>query len=159
MSLGRDGIAGLILLGLSLVLFSNSFTLPYLPIVPVGPGFYPRIVLGFLALASLMLVAQDWLKRRRTAVVTRASGDRRNYQLVAALFAAVGAYVWLLPLLGFRLATALFIGAAQIILDFPLTARAWMVVSVVALATTLTTYAVFNSYLLVLLPRGTLTGW
>jgi hypothetical protein len=159
MSLGRDGIAGLILLGLSLVLFSNSFTLPYLPIVPVGPGFYPRIVLGFLALASLMLVAQDWLKRRRTAVVTRASGDRRNYQLVAALFAAVGAYVGLLPLLGFRLATALFIGAAQIILDFPLTARAWMVVSVVALATTLTTYAVFNSYLLVLLPRGTLTGW
>jgi hypothetical protein len=159
MSLGRDGIAGLILLGLSLVLFSNSFTLPYLPIVPVGPGFYPRIVLGFLALASLMLVAQDWLKRRRTAVVTRGSGDRRNYQLVAALFAAVGAYVGLLPLLGFRLATALFIGAAQIILDFPLTARAWMVVSVVALATTLTTYAVFNSYLLVLLPRGTLTGW
>jgi len=159
MSLGRDGIAGLILLGLSLLLFSNSFTLPYLPIVPVGPGFYPRIVLGFLALASLMLVAQDWLKRRRTAVVTPGSGDRRNYQLGAALFAAVGAYVWLLPLLGFRLATALFIAAAQIILDFPLTARAWMVVAVVALATTLTTYAVFNSYLLVLLPRGTLTGW
>ncbi len=24
---------------------------------------------------------------------------------------------------------------------------------------TITTYAVFNSYLLVLLPRGTLTGW
>ena len=64
MSLGRDGIAGLVLLAISLALLVQSLSLPYLPIVPVGPGFYPRIVLSFMALASLSLVLQDWLKHR-----------------------------------------------------------------------------------------------
>jgi putative tricarboxylic transport membrane protein len=39
MSIGRDGIAGLVLLAISLVLLVKSFQLPSLPIVPVGPGF------------------------------------------------------------------------------------------------------------------------
>ena len=49
MRLGRDGIAGLIGLAVSLVLLPQAFGLPKLPIVPVGPGFYPAIVLVFMA--------------------------------------------------------------------------------------------------------------
>ena len=63
MSIGRDGIAGLVLLAISLVLLVKSFQLPSLPIVPVGPGFYPAIVLSFMAAASALLVLQDLLKR------------------------------------------------------------------------------------------------
>ena len=59
MSIGRDGIAGLVLLAISLVLLVQSFQLPSLPIVPVGPGFYPAIVLSFMAAASALLVVQD----------------------------------------------------------------------------------------------------
>ena len=65
MSIGRDGIAGLILFGISLVLLIQSFKLPKLPIVPVGPGFYPAIVLSFLAAASALLVVQDLMRRAR----------------------------------------------------------------------------------------------
>ena len=61
MSIGRDGIAGLVLLAISLVLLVQSFQLPSLPIVPVGPGFYPAIVLSFMAAASALLVVQDVL--------------------------------------------------------------------------------------------------
>ena len=64
MSIGRDGIAGLILFGISLVLLIQSFKLPKLPIVPVGPGFYPAIVLSFLAAASALLVVQDLMRHR-----------------------------------------------------------------------------------------------
>jgi putative tricarboxylic transport membrane protein len=158
MSLGRDGVAGLIFLAISLVLLVQSFSLPYLPLVPVGPGFYPRIVLAFLALASAALVVQDLAKPRSRAVVA-AAGPRRNYGLVAAAFAVVAGYVVLLPLLGFRVATALFVGTLQAALDQPRTARRWAVLAAIALGTAASTYFVFERYLLVLLPRGAWTGF
>ena len=159
MSLGRDGIAGLILLAISLVLLVQSFSLPYLPLVPVGPGFYPRIVLVFLALASALLVVQDWRKQRVSRVGSEQAAPRRNYAMVAALFAIVGGYILLLPLLGFRIATALFVAAAQAALDLPRGPRQWAVLALVALGTAAATHLIFETCLLVLLPRGTLTGW
>ena len=56
MRLGRDGIAGLIGLAVSLLLLPQAFGLPKLPIVPVGPGFYPAIVLVFMAVTSAVLL-------------------------------------------------------------------------------------------------------
>lgn len=160
MTLGRDGIAGLILLAISLVLLVQSFSLPYLPIVPVGPGFYPRIVLTFMAVASIALIAQDWLTRRALAAGPRRdAAPRRNYRAVVALFAIIGIYVALMPYIGFRIATGLFVAAAQATLARPRSRRAWVTLVTVALATVVVTYFVFETYLLVLLPRGSWTGW
>jgi putative tricarboxylic transport membrane protein len=159
MSIGRDGIAGLVLLAISLFLLVKSFQLPSLPIVPVGPGFYPAIVLSFMAGASALLVLQDLLKRRPAAASSAGDAPRRNYFRVVIAFAIVGAYVVLLPLLGFRLATFLFVGALQAALDLPRTARQWAVLAAVALGTAILSYFVFERYLLVLLPRGTWTGF
>jgi putative tricarboxylic transport membrane protein len=159
MSIGRDGIAGLILLAISLFLLVKSFQLPSLPIVPVGPGFYPAIVLSFMAAASALLVLQDLMKRRPATVAGAGDAPRRNYRLVVIAFAIVGAYVVLLPLLGFRLATVLFVGALQAALDRPRSARQWIVLATIALGTAVVSYFVFERYLLVLLPRGTWTGF
>ena len=158
MSIGRDGIAGLILLAISLVLLVQSFQLPSLPIVPVGPGFYPAIVLSFMAAASALLVLQDLMKH---APVTAGAGDapRRNYRLVVIAFAIVGCYVVLLPLVGFRLATVLFVGALQAALGRPRTARQWAVLAAIAFGTAAVSYFIFERYLLVLLPRGAWTGF
>ena len=160
MILGRDGIAGLVLLGISLVLVVQSLSLPHLPIVPVGPGFYPRIVLVGLALASALLVVQDFLKgRAATPALPAQPPVRRNYRIVVVAFAIVGAYVWLLPLLGFRIATTLFVAALQAALGWPRGFPQWLALAAIALATTAAAYFVFERYLLVLLPRGTWTGW
>jgi putative tricarboxylic transport membrane protein len=159
MSIGRDGIAGLILLAISLVLLVKSFQLPSLPIVPVGPGFYPAIVLSFMAAASALLVVQDFLKRRAPAAAAVRDAPRRNYRLVVIAFAIVGAYVVLLPLLGFRVATVLFVGALQAALGRPRTARQWAVLAAIALGTAALSYFIFERYLLVLLPRGAWTGF
>jgi putative tricarboxylic transport membrane protein len=157
MSIGRDGITGLILLAVSLFLLVKSFQLPSLPIVPVGPGFYPAIVLSLMAAASALLVLQDLLKRRAPAC----AGDapRRSYRLVVIAFAIVGAYVVLLPVVGFRVATVLFVGALQAALGRPQTARQWGVLAAIALGTAMVSYFVFERYLLVLLPRGAWTGF
>jgi putative tricarboxylic transport membrane protein len=157
MSIGRDGIAGLILLAISLFLLVKSFQLPSLPIVPVGPGFYPAIVLSLMAAASALLVLQDLLRRRAPAGAGEA--PRRNYRLVVIAFAVVAAYVVLLPLLGFRVATVLFVGALQAALDRPRTVRQWVVLAAIALGTAVVSYFVFERYLLVLLPRGAWTGF
>ena len=158
MSIGRDGIAGLVLLAISLVLLVKSFQLPSLPIVPVGPGFYPSIVLSFMAAASALLVLQDLMKR--APVVADVPGaPRRNYRLVVIAFAIVGFYVLLLPLLGFRVATVLFVGSLQAALGRPRTPRQWTVLAAIALGTAMVSYFIFERYLLVLLPRGAWTGF
>jgi putative tricarboxylic transport membrane protein len=159
MSIGRDGIAGLILLAISLVLLVKSFQLPSLPIVPVGPGFYPAIVLSFMAAASALLVLQDLMKLRPVAETGAGDAPRRNYRLVLIAFAIVGGYVLLLPLVGFRVATVLFVGALQAALGRPQTARQWGVLAAIALGTAAASYFVFERYLLVLLPRGAWTGF
>jgi hypothetical protein len=74
-------------------------------------------------------------------------------------FAIVGGYVLLLPLLGFRLATVLFVGALQAVLGRPQTPRQWAVLAAIALGTAMLSYLVFERYLLVLLPRGAWTGF
>jgi hypothetical protein len=161
MRLGRDGIAGLIGLATSLFLLPFSFGLPKLPIVPIGPGFYPALVLVFMAVASALLVVQDMLAQRSSPApaAEATAGPKRDYGLVAAAFAVSGAYVALLPFLGFRIATVLFVAAFQAVLERPTTWRQWVMLAVVAVGTSAVTYVVFERYLTVLLPRGTWTDW
>lgn len=161
MRLGRDGIAGLIGLAVSLLLLPQALSLPKLPIVPVGPGFYPTIVFAFLGLTSAALLLQDVIAQHRATAggAGEAAGPPRAYGLVAVAFALVAAYVALLPLIGFRIATALFVVAFQLVLDRPRTLSQWALLLVIALATAALTYLVFETYLLVLLPRGAWTGW
>jgi len=162
MRLGRDGIAGLTGLAISVALLPFAFGLPKLPIVPVGPGFYPILVLSFMAGISAVLVFQD-IAARRSAVGVPPAGQAREpdraYGTVAAAFAVTGAYVGLMPLLGFRVATALFVAAFQMVLEMPRTPRQWAMLAAVAVGTAVVTHQVFEHYLLVLLPRGTWTGW
>ncbi|KAB2911367.1 MAG: tripartite tricarboxylate transporter TctB family protein [Hyphomicrobiaceae bacterium] len=163
MRLGRDGIAGLIGLAVSLSLLPQAFGLPKLPIVPVGPGFYPVIVLVFLAVTSAVLVVQDVVAQRQAAEragreeAPAASG--RAYGLVGGAFVVVGAYVGLLPYLGYRIATTLFVAAFQLLLERPSTLRQWIIFAVIAFGTTAVTYVLFEQYLSVLLPRGRWTDW
>lgn len=157
--LGRDGIAGLACLAVSLFGLLLTRGLPGPTMVPVGPGFYPRIVLTLMAGLSAILVVSDVLAGRGgTRVAPRKPAVPPNYRLVAATFAIFAVYVALLPPLGFPVATFLFVVVLQVLLEPPRGWRRWLLVLAVALATTLVTYLVFDRYLSVLLPRGTWTG-
>ncbi len=161
MRLGRDGIAGLIGLAISLLLLPHAFGLPRLPIVPIGPGFYPALVLVFLGVTCALLVVQDALAQRRMPAGATAApaGPKLAYGLVAGAFVVVAAYIALLPLLGFRIATVLFVVVFQVLLERPTTLRQWLVLAALAIGTSGVTYLAFERYLSVLLPRGAWTGW
>ncbi len=161
MKLGRDGVAGLIGLAITLILLPQALGLPKLPIVPIGPGFYPTIVLAFLGIMSAVLVAQDMFAQRKLTAAPGAAvaTATRDYTLVAIAFLLVSLYIAALPLIGFRLSTLLFVALFQIAMERPETPQKWAIILAIAAATTAVTYTVFNDYLLVLLPRGAWTGW
>jgi hypothetical protein len=159
--IGRDGWAGLVVLAFCGVLWWMTLGLKANPLVPIGPGFYPRIVIGATAFFAVLVVVGDVLARRRAGAAAAAAraGPRPNYPLVLASFAVFGAYVLALPGLGFRAATFLYVAAAAALLARPRGATGWLKVLVLALLTTVVTYYVFERYLLVLLPRGRWTGF
>jgi len=153
--IGRDGLTGLAAAAASLFLFALTLGLERNPLVPIGPGFYPRIVLGITAALGLALLVQDLL-RARVAAPARAP---INTRLVVLTFSAFAAYVLLLPLLGFRVATFVYVLGATFLLEPPRRAGLWARGVVLAALTTAATYYVFEQYLAVLLPRGTWTGF
>jgi hypothetical protein len=154
LKLGRDGWAGLAVLIASLVLFWLTLGLKDSPLVPIGPGFYPRIVLGVTAALSALLVVSAVLSPKRPT-----AGPTLDYGMVVAMFAVFGLYVGALPFLGFRVATFLYVAAANALLAPPRGARDWARTALVALITAAATYYVFEHYLTVLLPRGRWTDF
>jgi putative tricarboxylic transport membrane protein len=151
--LGRDGWAGTACLAGSLWLLALTRGLPQPAMVPIGPGFYPRIVLTITAVLSVVLIGADVLARRRTSQAPPAPGSPRNYRLVGVTFAIFTVYVLLMPPLGYRLATFLFVAALQLALE-PAGERHWVRVIAVAAVTAIVTHLVFETYLSVLLPRS-----
>ena len=154
MSLSKDGWGGLAVLAASLFLFALTLGLRDNPLVPIGPGFYPRIVLGLTALLAAALIVLDLRKGK-----TPAARGSVAYGAVLLHFAVFGLYAVSLPWLGFRVATFAYVAATNALLDVPRSARGWLRVSLLALGTVLATYYVFEHYLLVLLPRGRWTGF
>jgi putative tricarboxylic transport membrane protein len=153
---GREGVTGLAVLAASLALFWGTLGLERHPMLPVGPAFYPRIVLGLTALLAAWLVVSDLLARGRRAPPAAA---RPNYMMVALAFATFTAYVLALPWVGFRLATFAFLVALPAVLERPRAPRRWALIAVIAVVATVVVYFVFEQYLHVLLPRGRWTGY
>ena len=153
--IGRDGLTGLAAAAASLALFWLTLGLERNPLVPIGPGFYPRVVLGITAALGAALLASDLLRKHRAAP----QAARLNYRLVALSFGAFAVYVIALPLLGFRVATFLFVLSSTLLLEPPRRAGLWLRGLVLAALATAATYTVFEHYLAVLLPRGTWTGF
>lgn len=147
--MSRDGIAGLAVLAASLFLFWLTLGLERNPLVPIGPAFYPRIVLGIGAVLGAALLAFDVLKKKPPQ-----PPEQANYAAVAVQFAVFALYVGALPLLGFRIATFAYVAAANAILDPPRRPAQWLRVAALAAVTAAATWFVFERQLSVLMPRG-----
>jgi len=154
LKLSRDGWAGLAVLAASLFLFALTLGLKPSALVPIGPGFYPRIVLGLTAVLATALVAFDFFRKASPAPLEKA-----NYRAVVLHFAVFGIYVVALPWLGFRIGTFAYIAAANALLDPPKNARGWLRVLALALVATVVVYYAFEYYLSVLMPRGRWTNF
>ena len=144
------------MLAASLFLFALTLGLKDNPLVPIGPGYYPRIVLGVTAVLAFAVFLSDVFRKSGREAV---ADEKLNYGLVAAMFAVFGLYVGALPFFGFRVATLAYVAATNALLDFPRGLKGWLRVAAVALITTIVVYVAFERYLSVLLPRGRWTGF
>ena len=154
MKLSKDGWAGLAVAAASLFLFWLTLGLKDNPLVPIGPGYYPRIVLGVTAAFALALLLWDALHPKPSP-----PRERHNYVLVLEMFAVFGLYVGALPYVGFRISTFIYVAATNALLDRPERGKGWLRVLAVALITTIVVYYAFERYLSVLLPRGRWTNF
>ena len=154
MRLSKDGWSGLVVLAASLFLFALTLGLKDNPLVPIGPGYYPRIVLAVTAAFALALVVSDLLAQKETR-----EAKPLNYLLVVEMFAVFGLYVGALPYVGFRISTFVYVAATNALLDVPQSPRSWGRVLLIALITTVVVYYAFERYLTVLLPRGRWTDF
>jgi putative tricarboxylic transport membrane protein len=154
LKLSKDGWTGLAVLVASLVLFWLTLELKPSPLVPIGPGFYPRLVTGLTALLALALVIVDGFEEKAAAPAAQA-----DYVAVIVQFALFGLYAAALPSLGFRIATFAYVAAANALMAPPRGLRQWARVAAIALGTTVATYYAFEHYLSVLLPRGRWTDF
>ncbi len=154
--MGRDSAVALGLLLFSGVLYWQAGGIPTPPFVPIGPAFYPRIILVVLAALAVWLILEDLAGRKRQPA--RPSGPAApplNYHRVVVCFVVFGGYVAGLSLLGYFLATFLFVLGLGWVMG-PRQVGELPKLAGIALGTTLATYLVFEKYLHVFLPRGIL---
>jgi hypothetical protein len=160
MRLSRDSASGLICLAISLAMLGLTLRLPPAAMVPIGPAFYPRVVLSLLALLSAILIVIDVRAGRAPAPASAPTpvGLAPNYRLVLLTFIEFGLYIVILPGLGFRISTVLFVLALQVTLEWPENTKRWVLALLIAAGTSAVCHLVFENYLSVLLPRGTWSG-
>ena len=152
--MNRDGAIGVGLLALCAILWGQLGAVPANPLVPIGPTFYPKLLLGVTALLSLALVAGDLRARRQATTEGRARGWAA-YRPAVVTFGISALYALLLPGIGYLAATTLFVAGLAWGLGAP-TLRRLPGALVLGLLTAAGTHLIFQSYLHVFLPRA---GW
>jgi putative tricarboxylic transport membrane protein len=142
-------IGPLLGIALAVALYPGTWGLDALARGQLGPGFWPRLALIGLALASAAKLVEEWRRGRAgvAGVVARPSFSRVK---LAAGIGAVVLYVLLAPLLGFALATAPFIAGFMALCG---TRSVAVLTGSVAVGTTALLY-VFVKLVYLPLPKG-----
>jgi putative tricarboxylic transport membrane protein len=147
----REAWCAVALLILAAVLYAATTRIEGNPLVAIGPDFYPRLLVALLAVLAVCL----------PVVSPRAEpgGTVGNQGLVIGIFLIFIAYAMALPWVGFRLATFAFLAVMRVVLGPVSGLRGWLGVVLFAVLGTLLAWYVFEQHLMVLLPRGSLSGF
>ncbi len=150
----RDAGIGIGLLGFCGFLYWQAGLVATPPFVPIGPAFYPRVILVVLAGLAVWLIGEDVFKRRTVSKeIKKYTGARPDYHRVVLAFFLFLGYVIGLSVIGFLAATFLFLLVLSWAIG-PREIREMPKLLAVAAGTTIVTYLVFEKYLYVFLPRG-----
>jgi putative tricarboxylic transport membrane protein len=150
----RDTGIGLGLLAFCGVLYWQTGAISIPPFVPIGPAFYPRVLLILLAgLAVWLFVEEIHRGRGPSRGVKKPEGGPPNYRRVVLGFIVFLAYVASLNIIGYITSTFLFVLVLSWTIG-PRNLRGLPKLVAVAFGTALVIYLVFEKYLFVFLPRG-----
>jgi putative tricarboxylic transport membrane protein len=151
--MSRDGWIGVGFLAFSGWLYANLDKIPANPFVPIGPAFYPRFVLLLIIVLTLLLILQDLIAPQKQKEGVRLRNWLKSYRATLLSFSLFSLYVFLLPKLGYLVATILFVSSVQWLLGQSLWRRLPTSL-LIGIGTSVVTYMLFEKYLHVFLPRG-----
>jgi len=152
--MGRDTAIGIGLLGLCALLYWQAGLVSVPPFIPIGPSFYPRVMLVFLAGLAVWLIVEDLIRKRGPAGGTKkGAAPPSNYGRVLWAFLVFLGYVAGLDILGFMTSTFLFVLGMSWAVG-PRKPQEIPKLVAVAAGTALACYLLFEKYLYVFLPRG-----
>ena len=152
----RDAGIGVGLLAFCGLIYWQAGFVSAPPFVPIGPAFYPRVVVILLAGLALWLIAEDILRGRAPArKAIKPAGPAPNYRKVLLGFIVFLGYVAGLSLIGYLAATFLFVLGLSWSIG-PRNVRELPKLVAIAVGTVLATYLIFEKYLYVFLPQGLL---
>ncbi|MEH6725233.1 MAG: tripartite tricarboxylate transporter TctB family protein [Hyphomicrobiales bacterium] len=145
----QDLIVGVVILVVAGLLYRETFSFPSVNWTPLGLAFWPRIVLGGIAAACLLLI------------VLRQLGDQPVFEVrmrESFLFVALAGFIIALPLAGFFLTSTAYVFATAVWLGDGTQNRV-MRAALISIATSVVVYVAFSLGLGVRLPQGSLIGW
>lgn len=145
---------GLIVCGLVYGYLAWGLPVRSLPNTP-GPSFFPLVVtVVIVALSAVLLIQALAMERDPPALQHEGATGASDRRLAGFLLVVILAYIVLLPVLGFILATIPFFAVLMVLFG----ERRPLLVAVGALAMTAVLYGLFRHGFGVFLPRGLLAG-
>lgn len=159
LTLTKDRALALALLAITGILMAETRNIaPPTSWQPYGSALFPQILLGVIAVLSLLLLIRTWLVSPDEAGSEPGRPRRsftewvRHHATVLSLFGLFGLYALLLPLLGYLIATLAFLLASLALLLGIDTRRKWLINLVVSCTIAPLVYVIFRFVLNVWLP-------
>ncbi|WP_417695106.1 tripartite tricarboxylate transporter TctB family protein [Roseibium sp.] len=146
----------LAILAASVVLFVSAGTIPSSRFETLGAGAFPRFVYGAICLVAVIAIADGLRKISRNSWAhfgAETFAWAKRSRLVFVCLAAFAIYIVALPILGFSIASFIFVLSLQIIL-MPRRPVSILVAIVVALTFSFGLNWLFAEVFTVFLPRG-----
>jgi len=160
--MGRDAVIGLIIVVMSILLLFNTMGIPTPPIVPLGPAFYPRILLSLLLIMGMILFISYIFKERSLRAIKAEKRETREekgwlirYKKVIWSFVVFGLYILFIPIIGFYSTTAIVLVILQGLLGYR-ELKQFSIFFMISIITTVCIYLIFEKYLMVVFPKGCL---
>lgn len=117
-----------------------------------GPGFLPFVASLVLGVLSLVVLLQAAYRDGGKGGVKETRSDRGNWEKIVYTLAALLLYVFLLEKLGFLFCTLVLLGFLLLVIE----KQRWSVVIAAAFLATISSYILFQVWLKIQLPPGTL---
>ena len=149
-----DIVAGLLGLGLSLLVFYLTASFPEDQVVRVGPAFFPRLLAAGLGLFSSILLVSAFFQKT-TAVHPGFSLKDPGVQRGIISVGVTVIYCFLFDYLGFITCTIIYL----LFLMFLLKERKYIQMAVISISVSVVVFFIFKVLLNITLPMGTLYGF
>lgn len=108
-----------------------------------GPVFFPRIILGAMALFSLIVIVEGFAEEREVS-------GRNGFVVMIAAIAITGGYILSINMAGFVIPTLIF----TFVLPFILGYTRWKITLVIAIIYTFAVWYIFERVFLIILPSS-----